>query len=80
MTSVVFKILVKLGNKNYSEKGSAYHSQLWVDCKWNILMNSYVFITIFASNTFMVMKNEEFLEKYEILEKNKQYIKKKKKW
>ena len=26
----------------------------------------------------MVMKNEEFLEKYEILEKNKQYIKKKK--
>ena len=80
MTSVIFKILVKLGNKNYSEKGSAYHSQLWVDCKWNILMNSYVFNTIFASNTFMVMKNEEFLEKYEILEKNKQYIYKKKKW
>ena len=26
----------------------------------------------------MVMKNEEFLEKYEILEKNKQYKKKKK--
>ena len=77
MTSVIFKILVKLGNKNYSEKGSAYHSQLWVDCKWNILMNSYVFNTIFASNTlFMVMKNEEFLEKYEILEKNKQYKKK----
>ena len=42
-------------------------------------MNSYVFNTIFASNTFMVMKNEEFLEKYEILEKNKQYKKKKKK-
>ena len=40
-------------------------------------MNSYVFNTIFASNTlFMVMKNEEFLEKYEILEKNKQYKKK----